>query len=333
MWSGRQKEIGHEHDIPCLSAKIRAAPAPVHGMHMGQFSQHAAKRRMSHKFGVFNMTLRTILVCLTSTSSAASLLKSAAILARRDNAHVIGLHISESLVVYPGIAMHIPDGTYEAFAQSQKGHREEIKAIFEAQTHAEDFPKEWRQMHSDTKPVSDCIVDNARSADLVIMAQDDATQARVTALQLPAHVIKESGRPVLVIPRDYTAETLGDTILLGWSKTPEATRAVHDMCIVASENAQVTLLRVDADLDDPLADFAANDIAAALTRHGLNVDVVHRKEKAKKVAKIISHEAFEMGADMLVNGAFGHSRTFDFVIGAVTHKLLAGAKIPVLFSK
>ena len=279
------------------------------------------------------MTLRTILVCLTSTSSAATLLKSAAVLARRDNAHVIGLHISESLVVYPGIAMHIPDDTYEVFAQSQKGHREEIKAIFEAQTHAEDFPCEWRQMHSDTKPVSNCIVENARGADLVVMAQDDATQARMTALQLPAHVIKDSGRPVLVIPHDYSAETLGDAIVMGWSDTREATRAVHDMCAVAGENAKVRLLRVDAQMSDTLADYGANDIAAALTRHGLDVDVVHRKEKAKKVAEVINHEGFEMGADMLVTGAFGHSRTYDFVIGAVTHALLSDAKLPVLFSK
>lgn len=279
------------------------------------------------------MTLRTILVCLTSASSAAALLKAAAVLARRDNAHVIGLHISESLVVYPGIAMHIPDETYTVFAQSQKGHREDIKAIFDAQTHAEDFPYEWRQMHSDTKPISDCIVENARSADLIVMAQDDAAQARMAALQLPAHVIKDSGRPVLVIPRDYTAETLGDTVVMGWSDTREATRAVHDMCAVASENAKVRLLRVDAEMSDTLADYSANDIAVTLARHGLDVDVVHRKGKAKKVAEIINHEGFEMGADMLVTGAFGHSRTYDFVMGAVTHALLSDAKLPVLFSK
>ena len=45
------------------------------------------------------------------------------------------------------------------------------------------------------------------------------------------------------------------------------------------------------------------------------------------------HEAFESGADMIVTGAFGHSRVYDFVIGAVTRDLLHNAELPVLYSK
>ena len=82
-----------------------------------------------------------------------------------------------------------------------------------------------------------------------------------------------------------------------------------------------------------LTDHAANDLAAALARHGLQVKVVHRDKDGDKVADVLNHEAFEMGADMVVSGAFGHSRVYDFVIGAATRALLKGAKLPVLFSK
>ncbi|PUB15624.1 universal stress protein [Yoonia sediminilitoris] len=279
------------------------------------------------------MTLRTILVCLTNTSSAADVMKCAAILARRDNAHVIGLHVTESLIVYPSIAMHIPDITYQTFATSQKGHTQDLKDIFDAQTRAEGFPSEWRHLASDTATVADRIVESARSVDLVVMAQEDDSHDRTMMNNLQERVIRESGRPVLVIPRGYQADTLGDTVVLGWSPTREATRAAHDMEQVISPDAKVSILRIDKATGDELSDFDTNDLAAALARYGHDVSVIHREQAGEKVADVLSHEAFEIGADLLVTGAFGHSRTYDFVIGAVSRALLSDAKIPVLYSK
>ena len=279
------------------------------------------------------MTLRTILVCLTSAASAPNLLKSASVLARRDNAHVIGLYVTESLVIYPDIAMHIPETTFQNIVESQKAHTKEIKAIFDAHAKTEDFPQEWRLMNSDSGFLADSIVACARSADLVVMPQQDDGEDRQLNNNLQERVIKECGRPVLVIPRDFVAEKIGETVVLGWSETREATRAVHDMLSVANPDAQVRVLRIGKAPADTLADYSANDLAAALARHGPQVEVVHRDKDGEKVADVLMHEAFEYGADMLVSGAFGHSRTYDFVIGAATRALLNDAKLPVLFSK
>lgn len=279
------------------------------------------------------MTLRTILVYLSSTSTAKNLLQSAAVLARRDNAHVIGLYVKESLVVYPGIAMHVPELDFASFTASQKAHAAEIKAIFDRQMNAEDFPSEWRKVSSDTGFLSDSIVASARSVDLVVMTQEDGDDGRNLTHDVQERVIKECGRPVLIIPRGYAAENLGDTILLGWSETREATRAAHDMIHVASPQAKVRILRVGPPPSNTLADFAANDLAVALARHGPSVEVLHRNKNDESVSDILGHEAFEMGADIIATGAFGHSRVYDFVIGAATRSLLSDAKLPVLFSK
>ena len=279
------------------------------------------------------MTLRTILVCLTSTVSAAELLHSAAVLARRDNAHVIGLYVTESLVVYPGIAMHIPEVSFQSFVDSQKAHAKEVKAIFDTFAKSEDFPTEWRQVSSESGFLADSIIANARFVDLVVMAQEDDGEDRPLINNLQERVIKEGGRPVLVIPRGYTAEKLGEKVLLGWSETREATRAVHDMMEVVSADASVRILRVGKPPSNTLADHAANDLAVALSRHGPSVEIVHREKDGDKVPDVLAHEAFEMGADMIATGAFGHSRAYDFVIGAATRNLLSEAKLPVMFSK
>ena len=279
------------------------------------------------------MTLRTILVCLTSTQSAARLLDAAALLARRDNAHVIGLFVMESLVMYPGIAVYVPEISYRGFAENQKAHAKEVQAIFERHLKAEDFPSEWRKVSSESGFLADNIIASARSVDLVVMAQEDEGEDRLQINDLQERVIKECGRPVLVIPDDYKAETLGENVVLGWSETREATRAAHDLISVASRDAKIRVLRIGKPPSNTLTDYAANDIAVALARHGPQVEVVHRDKDGEKVADILNHEAFELGADMLATGAFGHSRTYDFVIGAATRALLYGAKLPVLFSK
>jgi len=65
------------------------------------------------------MPLRTLLVCLTTPEHAEMLMKLAVPLARRTNAHLVGLLTIQALVVYPGIAMHIPDTAYAEFNKSQ----------------------------------------------------------------------------------------------------------------------------------------------------------------------------------------------------------------------
>jgi len=69
------------------------------------------------------------------------------------------------------------------------------------------------------------------------------------------------------------------------------------------------------------------------TRHGPSVELVHRDKDGEKIADVLGQEAFEVGADMMATGAFGHSRAYDFVIGAATRSLLSDAKLPVMFSK
>lgn len=279
------------------------------------------------------MTLQTILVCLTSTSSAARLLEAASILAKRDNAHLVALYVTESLVVYPGIASHVSEDGYQGFVASQRAHAKMIKDIFNTHAKGVDHPMEWRQISSDSGFLADSIIECARSADLVVMSQEEVGDDIPLINNLQERVIKECGRPVLVIPRGYTAKTLGENIVLGWSDTREATRAVHDLMIVAAPDAKVRILRIGKQPSYVLADHTAIDLAGALSRHGPQVEILHREKAGQKVSDILNKEGIDIGADMLASGAFGHSRAYDFVLGAATRALLRDATLPVLYAK
>lgn len=279
------------------------------------------------------MPLRTLLVCLTSVEHSETLMKAAVALARRQNAHLIGLHATEALLVYPGIAVHIPDEAFAEISKSQKAVSDEIAAVFARYTDPETFPSEFRVVKAETSSATERLVESARAADLVVMAQEDRDLDRQDLRNSQIQVIRGSGRPVLVVPHDYEGPDVGSRIMLGWSDTREAARAAHDMLLVTEDGAAVTILRVAERPADTLTDFDAIDLAGSLARHGLVTTLATRNPVGLSIADALNKAAFEDGADLIVTGALGHSRAYDFVLGATTFALLRDAKLPVLFSK
>ncbi|UWR21840.1 universal stress protein [Sulfitobacter sp. S190] len=276
---------------------------------------------------------KTILVCLTTPDHAATLLRLAVPLARKHGAHLIGLHTIEALVVYPGIAMHIPESAFASFNKSQREEAEAIKDVFQQYTRAEDFVSEYRLVRAEASSASERMIESARAADLVIMAHEDKNSDRFDQRHAQSQVIRESGRPVIVVPLDYDGPEIGSNFLLGWSDTREAARAAHDMLGLADEGAELTVLRVSKASKDALTDSDAIDMSEMFARHGLKTTLEHREPMGDSIADVLGTVAFEKGADLIVTGAFGHSRAYDFVIGATTYALLKDQKVPVLFSK
>lgn len=260
-------------------------------------------------------------------------MKHAVPLARKHDAHLVGLHTIEAVLVYPGIAMHIPGPAFAAFNESQKEEAAKIKAVFQRYTEGETFPSEYRLVRAEATSATERMVESARAADLVIMAQEDKDVDRYDQRHAQVQVIRNSGRPVIIIPLGYDGPEIGANIVVGWADTREATRAAHDALQLVDPGARVTVLRVGRAPKDPMDDSDGIDLVAGMSRHGLNPSLAYRQASGDAVSDVLNKVAFEQGADMIVTGAFGHSRAYDFVIGATTYSLLSEAQIPVMFSK
>lgn len=278
------------------------------------------------------MGLKTILVNLASVEQAETLMNVAVPLARTHGAHLVGLHVMETLMMHPNVAIHIPDGVHMEFNISQRDAAKAVERVFDAQTKAEEFPTEWRVVKAETSSTASRILESARAADVVVTVQEQRSWDAVDHLDDEIQVIRDSGRPVIVVPPGYEGPEIGNRILLGWSDTREATRAAHDVLLVQTGQAKLDILRIKPPGDE-LEDHCTLDIARAFDRHGRDVKVIQRVRSDLSVAQMLEHEAAEKGADLIAVGAFGHSRLYDFAIGAVSHELLRNAKYPVLFSK
>lgn len=279
------------------------------------------------------MSFKTILVCLTTEANAERLTKAACHLARKFDAHLIGLHTRQAMLVHPGVAVHLTPESIQAFHDAQIRQTEKIHDIFTRETAKETFANEWRLVDADSGSASGQIVEQARRADLVIMSQADSANDRADQSDIQRDVIQSSGRPVIIIPNIGEYDHFGEKIMIGWSATREATRALHDAIPFVDDGGEATVMWVThSERDADYLGQSAAEVASGLERHGIRTTVTHWQNADIKIGDALLNEASENGADMIVTGAFGHSRFYDFAIGATTSHLLKHMTVPVLFS-
>ena len=280
------------------------------------------------------MPVRTILVCLTTEANTPSMLSAAAAVARQGNAHVICLHTIEALEIYPGIAMHVSAPMAAQFNAGQQAQADAIKKCVDDFAGREDFAVEWRLLRTHSTTAADRMLESAYSADLIIMAQESKENDRPDQRGVQEAVVRRSGRPVMIVPHGYMVEEIGRTLMIGWSPTREAARATHDALALAQTGAKAHVLVAGARKEPGTAELdTAREMALGLERQGLTVNLMPLALAQESIASALQDEAQAHGADLIVTGGFGHSRLYDFVVGAVTHELLRDMRLPVLLSK
>jgi nucleotide-binding universal stress UspA family protein len=278
------------------------------------------------------MTVKTIAIGLLSAAEAEWLVPRACDLARGFGAHLIGVHPSEPMIPYTGGEAAFAPVVTPMFLDWQIEEAAAIRETFARATRVEDFSTDFRGQEVGGLGAEDFLLDSLRGADLVLLGGGDRRGWAQDRSRLQDAVIRNSGRPVLMLPARRGLAGPVDRLLVGWSPTREATRAVHDALALARPGAAIDLLSVRRRGADPVID-SRPDLAAALDRHGFKVTLVEREAPESQVAEILLQVAAETGPGLIVTGAFGHSRAYDFVVGAVTRSLLEMADRPVLLAK
>ena len=185
---------------------------------------------------------------------------------------------------------------------------------------------EWR--FSDASEPADFLAEQARAADLVVVGRAGKDETPDPTLGLaPSDLVMTAGRPVLVIPPGLDRLSAA-RIVLAWKDTREARRALTDALpfLKAAEEVFVT------GVGDENAPADVPDVAAFLARHGVAAKPVTEAMTDGRPAAALLRVAQRVNADLVVAGAFGHSRMREWVFGGVTRDLLDTATIAVLFS-
>ncbi|MCC8400533.1 universal stress protein [Paraburkholderia sp. MMS20-SJTN17] len=278
------------------------------------------------------MSYKSILVHLDTSVRAHSRLEIALQLAHRFHARLTGLF---STYVPPRHAFFVMAGTAEYYAEHERLRHERAGAL-ERQFHAElaraNVEGQWIATDG---YANDVVPPYARLADLVVLGQADPLDPEAfVAEQFVEHVMLSAGRPVLLVPSAGTIAAPGRHALIAWDSSREATRAVHDALPFLAHAAKVSLLTVHSPSDQPPRDrIPGADIALTLARHGVKIDVREASVDAgTPVGDALLSQASDLGCDLIVMGAYAHSRLHEVVLGGATRTLLQSMTVPVLMS-
>ena len=275
------------------------------------------------------MTFKDILLHVDSTQFADARIAFAAQLAHIHEAHVTGLYLYPSWALPAYVDAHL---SAELLAQQYEKTEADVKTAqlkFEKQMRHHGLLTEWRVAKGN--PL-DILVLNARYFDLSILGQSQDNMPGFVEFDFADNVALESGRPVLVVPSIGVNKLDIERVLVAWSGSRESVRAVNDSLPILRHAAKVFVLSVNLPKEEHDSDIPGADISLHLSRHGVQTDSEMIMGADISIGDVLLSRAADKSVDLIVMGAYGHSRFRELVLGGATRELLEHMTVPVLFS-
>ncbi|KSV72411.1 hypothetical protein N183_26455 [Sinorhizobium sp. Sb3] len=247
----------------------------------------------------------------------------------------VGAHLSTLFVTMAPV----PTGRYQTLSPSWLEVRErnleklsERVTKFRQRLATTDLSFDVDSVYAEVAGPAYDIGERAIYADLVVagpgvFANDDLKS------QVVSGGLFQAGRPVIFVPRDANATLGPKTILLAWDSRPSAAHAAREALemMKMAQSVHVTMV-------DPVAasrvsgDEPGADIATYLARHGINVSVETLPSSGHFVTDTLLRHALDINADLIVMGAYGHSKLLELILGGVTKSMLKEANLPILMA-
>lgn len=261
----------------------------------------------------------TLMVRLEPGRTNAKLLQVAADLAGRLDADVMGVAAVQPIQVAYG-------GGYvsgDAIGRNDEELRKEIndaETEFRAAFRLHGGIFEWRSALT-FSPLADYLADQARCADLLITGADRDGSLFDTSHHVDmGRLVMQLGRPALIIPAATEKVSL-ERMLIGWKDTRESRRAALDALPLLKKAAHVFVCEIASQEEIAAAHDRRADVVSWLRRDGIVAEPVARVKTADDAAELDAL-ARDYAADVIVAGAYGHSRLREWVLGGVTKDLL-----------
>lgn len=274
------------------------------------------------------MAIATVLVNLALDQSNDARLEVAGELAERFEASVIGVAAAQFSPPLYFTTGGPAQGLIEQGEVAIRGKLAELEAQFVAAVKNRARTLSWR---SALDFPARYVLAQARAADIIVSGGHSVGLSDAFTLVSPSDLVMEVGRPLLVVPNGVSWLDLRTT-LVAWKDTPEARRAVADALPLLRRARQVVVAEILEDSAESAdAQARLDDVIGWLSRHGIDA-LARVAEPGASVAAEIDAIAADVGAGLVVAGAYGHSRFRELVLGGVTQHLVSQTSRCVLLS-
>lgn len=278
------------------------------------------------------MDYKTILVQLDRSARRSERLELAFTLADRYDAHLVGL-FALSAARIPSYVRAEPSDTLIAIQNRQRAEdaREAEAAFRSVMARHHGVKAEWRASNADA--VGAALL-NARYSDLVVLGQRErGAEDDGLAPEFVDEIVLSCGRPVLLVPYAGRFPDAGKRVLVAWNASAEASRAIADALPLLARAESVNVIVFETGKAGDHGEEPGADAALYLARHGVKATVSRYGSPDIDIGSQILSRAADMTADLIVMGAYGHSRMRELVLGGATRTILESMTAPVLMSR
>lgn len=279
------------------------------------------------------MSLKDILAIVLDAEDDEAAMAMAEQLARSEDAHLSAAFLTalpdEPLAYEPTVVAGVWAELLNRARAQAETERDKVKARLQASGRPYDF----RTVEALGRDLGRVAAVHARYADVAVMARPRDDHGADIRLDMIEGVLFHAGRPTLVAPPDWKPGPLGKTVVIAWDASREATRSLAEARPFLNKCSRAVVLTVDA---KPKAfghgEQPGLNIAAHLKRRGIEAEVKNVESGGRPVAATLLGEAEALGADLVVMGAYAHSRLREMMFGGATREMLETAKVPLLMA-
>ena len=274
------------------------------------------------------MTYATVMVSLALDESNEARLEAAGQIAERFDSGIVGIAAAQ---FSPPVYFTSGEQAQNLIDQGQaliKKRMSELEVQFREATKNRAKHVEWR-----------CAIDfparyilqEARCADIIVSGGQSNALSDPFALASPKDLVMQAGRPLLIAPDNVSWLDLR-SVLMAWKDTPEARRAIAYSLPMLRKAKEVNVAEiVEAGDNRSAAVSRVRDVAAWLSRHGVSASEVVPEDGGDVIAQLDAIAA-NVGAGVVVAGAYGHSRFRELILGGMTQHLMTQSSRCVLLS-
>lgn len=276
------------------------------------------------------MSYATVMVCLALDQPNEARLEAACRLAERFDAGIVGIAASQFSPPLYFTSGEQAQNLIDQGRAALKGRMAELEAQFLGAASKRARSVEWR---SALDFPARYLLQQARCADIIVSGGPSDAFSDPFVRTTPKDLVMQAGRPLLVVPDTVTAPDLR-SVLVAWKDAPEARRAIVDSLPLLRKAENVTVAEiVEADDSRATALARVRDVVAWLSRHGTVArELVPEKNGDRDAVTQLDRIAADVGAGVIVAGAYGHSRFRELVLGGMTQHLITQTARCVLLS-
>ena len=278
------------------------------------------------------MAYKTLFSVITDTALAGPVLDQAIAMATAWDAHLdvlcMGLDRTQTGFYYAGANALILQETITRAQDEARAVEAHVRKNLEASD------VRWG-LDSGVAQLADMgrhVAQRARFSDLVILPKPYGEKRGVELEPILESAMFDGAAPVLMVPEAGQIVTAPQRILLAWNESDEALEAARTALPLLIQADSVRIVVIDPPVHSPTRSDPGGLLSQYLSRHGVNCEIDVLSKTLPRVSDVLMRHAADVEADMIVMGAYGHSRFREAILGGATRNMLEHAKIPVFLA-